>query len=80
MTDLTDELLEQGIRLRSYSGGEQATTGPRCSPQRKKLNQKKPCLSVKIDDDGAGATWCCHHCNWSDNIATVEHPPREPAN
>ena len=28
MTDLTDELLEQGIRLRSYSVGEHNTSGP----------------------------------------------------
>jgi len=58
------ELLEaNGIRLKDYTPGEHSTTCPECSAKRKRENQKKECLSVKID--GAGATWCCHHCRWT---------------
>jgi hypothetical protein len=58
------ELLEaNGIRLKDYKPGEHSTTCPDCSDKRKRENQKKECLSVKID--GQGATWMCHHCGWS---------------
>jgi predicted P-loop ATPase len=57
------ELLEtNGIRLRSYAPGNYSLICPECSPKRSKANQKKECLSVKID--GQGATWYCHHCGW----------------
>ena len=64
------ELLEQnGIRLQSYEPGEHSTICPDCSHKRKPENQKKECLSVKIDEKGA--TWYCHHCRWSG-------PPKDP--
>jgi twinkle protein len=74
MTDLAQKLIDQGIRLRTYSAGEHTTTCPRCSAQRKKPNQRKPCLSVKVDDAG-GATWCCHHCGWTSNVPAGDREP-----
>src|SRR5262249_13236990 len=57
------ELLNaNGIFLKSYDLGERPTTCPECSAKRKAVNQKKECLSVKIDD--GGATWFCHNCKW----------------
>ena len=67
MTSIAHKLADHGIRLPSYSVGEHTTTCPQCSAQRKKPNQKKPCLGVKIDDAG-GATWFCHHCEWVGNV------------
>jgi hypothetical protein len=59
------ELLNaNGIRLKNYKLGQHSTTCPECSAGRStKENQKKKCLSVKIDDKGA--TWNCHNCGWS---------------
>src|SRR5262245_61246656 len=58
------ELLEANhIRLKNYAPGEHSTICPECSAKRSKAHQKTPCLSIKIDADGA--TWCCHHCGWS---------------
>src|SRR5262245_9381000 len=56
-------LTAAGIHLESATPGNYSTTCPQCSATRQQHNQKKECLSVKID--GAGATWCCHHCGWS---------------
>jgi predicted P-loop ATPase len=57
-------LLANGITtLRSYAPGDYSTICPRCSHARKRVNQKLPVLSIKID--GNGACWCCHHCQWS---------------
>jgi hypothetical protein len=57
------ELLNaNGIYLKSYEPGERSTTCKECSHKRKPANQKKECLSVKIDD--RGATWYCHNCQW----------------
>jgi hypothetical protein len=57
------ELLEtNGIQLKNYAPGNYSTICPECSTKRKLTNQKKECLSVKID--ARGATWCCHHCGW----------------
>jgi hypothetical protein len=57
------ELLEtNGIQLKSYAPGDYSATCPDCSHKRKPANQKKECLSVKID--AKGATWYCHHCGW----------------
>lgn len=67
MTDLVSALADQGIRLRSYDTGEHRTTCPVCSATRKKKSD--PCLAVKIDDDG-GATWHCHHCEATGNVAS----------
>ncbi len=56
-----EQLIEQGIRLRSWREGDHKTVCPKCSDQRK--NKKDPCLSVTIETDGA-AVWKCHHCDW----------------
>ena len=50
------------IQLKSYAPGEHSTICPECSAKRSKAHQRTPCLSVKID--GQGATWYCHHCAW----------------
>jgi Protein of unknown function (DUF3631) len=58
-----EELLAQnGIHLKSTTPGNHSTPCPKCSATRQRHNQKKECLSVKID--AQGATWCCHHCGW----------------
>src|SRR5262245_9316180 len=58
------ELLNaNGIYLKSYEPGEHSTTCNNCSHTRSRAGQKKECLSVKID--GQGACWHCNHCNWS---------------
>jgi len=58
------ELLEQnGIRLKDYQPGNHSTVCPECSHTRSRANQKKECLSIRIDSQGA--TWYCHHCGWS---------------
>ena len=78
MTDLAQKLADQGIRLRNHSVGEHATTCPKCSAQRKRPNQKKPCLGVKIDTAG-GAAWLCHNCEWASNIPSPDHHPTRQA-
>lgn len=60
---IAELLAKNGIRLGSYAEGEHSSTCPRCSAQRQPHNQKKQCLSVKID--AKGATWHCNHCGWS---------------
>ncbi|WP_448206476.1 DnaB-like helicase C-terminal domain-containing protein [Azospirillum sp. sgz302134] len=70
MTDLLNELAEQGIRPPrggSFRHGDNYTTCPKCSEHRHGANKTKPCLSVKLDDDG-GAVWNCHHCGWAGNV------------
>jgi hypothetical protein len=58
------ELLNtNGIYLKSYAPGQRSTTCPKCSATRSKTHQKTPCLSVKIDADGA--CWHCNHCGQS---------------
>jgi twinkle protein len=61
---LTEKLLENGIRLRSYSEGSSKITCPRCSHTRR--NKGDPCLSVTIDAEGA--VWRCHHCDWTGGV------------
>src|SRR5262245_53408721 len=64
MTNTVQHLLrENGIKLPHHGLGEQATTCPRCSHDRKKEHQKIKCLGVKIDDKGV--VWGCNHCGWS---------------
>ena len=55
---ISEQLLEHGIRLRSYAAGDHRSTCPKCSAQRK--NKKDECLSVTIDGDSA--VWNCWHC------------------
>lgn len=62
---LAEQLAAEGIRLRHYGLGDQKILCPQCSHTRR--NKSDPCLSVKIDDDGA--TWKCHHCGWRGGVS-----------
>jgi hypothetical protein len=62
---LQELLSANGIRLKDYKPGEHSTICPECSHTRSRAGQKKECLSVKIDGQGVGATWYCHHCGWT---------------
>ena len=62
-TSISEGLLEQGIRLKSYGDGTHRTTCPQCSSTRK--NKKDPCLSVTVDTDKA--VYFCHHCSAEGN-------------
>ena len=62
------ELLERGIRPRSYREGGQKLLCPKCSHMRK--HQSDPCLTLTIDRDGA--VWKCHHCGWSGSVSERE--------
>jgi hypothetical protein len=61
--DIRALLQRNNIKLKDSKSGNHYTTSPRCSSNRKRINQRKPCLSVKIDD--RGTCWTCHHCGWS---------------
>jgi twinkle protein len=61
---VSEQLVEQGIRLRSWSLGNHKSTCPKCSHDRK--NKTEPCLSVTIESDGA--VWKCHHCTWAGSV------------
>jgi twinkle protein len=52
------------ISVPNRGGAERYTVCPQCSHERKKQNQKKPCLSVNVDE----GIWFCHHCNWSGTL------------
>jgi hypothetical protein len=71
------ELLNaNGIYLKNYNPGNHSRTCPRCLASRKKENQKKRCLSIKIDDKGA--TWNCHNCSWSGPEKGQQHTNGRP--
>src|SRR5579883_1145885 len=65
---LADRLAAEGIRLPSYAEGSRKIVCPSCSHTRR--NKSDPCLSVTIDDEGA--TWLCHHCQWSGGFRDSE--------
>lgn len=65
------ELIEQGIRLRSYSEGDYKTLCPQCSQNRR--NKNDPCLSVTVKPDG-GAVWKCHNCEWAGGAGGQSRP------
>jgi hypothetical protein len=69
--DLARSLAEAGIKLRSLKHGNQYTTCPNCSHNRKGAHKNLRCLSVKIDESGFVAN--CHHCSWS----TYDNAKRE---
>src|SRR2546423_15648368 len=77
---LQEQLLQQGIRPKRYTSGDQKTLCPKCSHTRK--DRKDPCLSLTID--GEGAVWNCHNCSWAGSIgggeggATPPHPAAAP--
>jgi putative DNA primase/helicase len=59
----TDDILRDAdIKTNSTAPGPFYTTCPRCSPTRKKRNDR--CLAGTIYPDG-GAGWRCFHCDWS---------------
>jgi len=67
-----DLLHEHGIILSNYIPGRNFyRTCPRCSVSRVKKSAK--CLSIKIDNDGEGATWYCNHCQWKGGIHTIRN-------
>jgi twinkle protein len=66
VADLLAQLVAQGIDLKQSSPGQHYVPCPRCSKQRKAGHQNRPCLSVKIDEDGA--VWNCHHCGWKGSL------------
>ena len=68
MSRLADKLAEVEIRPQSLNPGDYYLICPQCSANRKRGNQRKTCLSVKIDSEG-GAVWKCHNCEWSGNVA-----------
>ena len=51
MTDIAEKLSAEGISLNRYTAGNQKIVCPKCSHGRR--NKGEPCLSVKIDGDGA---------------------------
>lgn len=58
---MIQDLNSKGIRLKSYSPGNQKTLCPRCSHTRK--NKSDPCLSVTIESSDL-ALYNCHNCYW----------------
>jgi hypothetical protein len=61
--DIADLLAHHGIDMADTSLGQHYTTCPRCSSDRKRCNQTKKVLGIKIDD--RGVCWHCNHCEWS---------------
>ena len=77
-----EQLAEHHIRLRSCAAGDHKTTCPQCSHLRKRENQRDPCLSVTIREDG-DALWHCHNCGWASGLGREGRkgeppPPRKP--
>ena len=73
--NLVEQLLQNGIKLRSYGvGHNEKMPCPRCSAQRTK--PKDACLSVTVDDQGA--TWNCHHCGWSGGVMDMPQQADAP--
>lgn len=75
VTTLADLLAEAGIRLKSQRAGHQEHVRcPKCDGGR----TREISLSVRIDDDGGGATWICHRgsCGWQSGARVG---PREDA-
>lgn len=50
--------------INKYKAGEQRTTCPRCSAQRKGAHKNIPCLSVNAEK----GVWFCHHCGYSGGL------------
>jgi twinkle protein len=62
MSNMIDDLIGEGIRLKSYSTGTHKTTCPKCSHTRKKKND--PCLYVNIETPDL-ALWKCYNCDYT---------------
>jgi twinkle protein len=71
---IDQQLNDKQIFLRHYDIGQQKTTCPECSHQRK--NKRDLCLSININDEGA--RWRCHHCLWEGNAwkESLKRPPQ----
>lgn len=69
-------LQTQGIILKRWQPGTSARA--RC-PQCDRRGHDDA-LSVRVDDDGGGATWFCHRCGWAggarDGTVTITAPVR----
>lgn len=76
MTSIVEKLSEYSIRLPSYAPGDHKILCPQCSHQRR--NRTDPCLSVRVDPDGEGACWMCHHCDWRGATAQDDPRPEPP--
>ncbi len=63
------DFAEFGIEIYNRHGGENHTTCPKCSPDRKKKRVK--CLSVNVDK----GVWVCHHCGWSGSLKEGDRKP-----
>ena len=61
--DVAYLLAHHRIDLTDTSPGQHYTTCPQCSSDRKRCNQTKKVLGIKIDD--RGVCWRCNHCEWS---------------
>lgn len=57
-----EKLQDLGINLDYNASGQQRTTCPKCSHNRKKKRQK--CLSINVDE----GVFKCHHCGWSGSV------------
>jgi twinkle protein len=66
------EYSDFGIRLQNPHPGENYTTCPQCSPNRKKKNSK--CLAVNIDK----GVWHCNHCDWRGSLLSGEERRAQP--
>jgi twinkle protein len=74
MTSLAEQLLEHGIRPRSYRDGDHKLLCPECSHTRK--DRKDPCLSLTINR--GSAVWFCHHCGWKGSVNERESGRVQP--
>lgn len=70
--NLVQRLADHGIRPRDFGEGSQKLPCPKCSEQRRQKSD--PCLSLKIDE--RGATWKCHHCDWTDGFVAADREYR----
>ena len=55
-------------KAKTYTGGNGkssvSVTCPKCSHNRKRENQRKPCLWINIVD----GLWKCHNCDWTGGL------------
>jgi hypothetical protein len=58
------------IQIPPGATGQITTLCPECSHTRSAAGQRKPCLSVNVDE----RVWQCHHCGWSGHLANGKAP------
>lgn len=66
-----EALQSMGISVKNING-EQKTTCPKCSHERK--NKKDPCLSVNVPE----GIWNCHNCGWKGRIMVPKKEYNRP--